>query len=243
MTSRGRLLESRLERYRYFELVNRPYLEWQLSLFRPFLGQRLLEVGCGLGTNLELLAPRERAFGIDIDPDVLDFARRRLAGLSGIGFLLADLGRLEPEALQHLREQRFDTIVCLNVLEHINDDAAALRTLSDLICPGGALALLVPAHQWLYGPYDALDGHFRRYSARQVGQRLTDAGFDVVWTRYFNAVGALGWWVQYRLLRRSIHGEGAFGMMNRLVPLMRRLEAVCPPWFGLSVAALGRKAG
>lgn len=234
-------LESRLERYRHFDALNRPYLEWQLSFFRPFLGRRLLEVGCGLGSNLELLAPRDVLFGIDVDPEVLEFARARFAGRKEAGFALADVARLDPEFLERLRAQRFDSILCLNVLEHVLDDEAALRVLSGLLSPGGTLALLVPAHRWLYGPYDALDGHHRRYSASEVRTRMDRAGFQVDWTHYFNAVGALGWWVQYKLLRRSIHGEGAFGLMNRLVPAMRRFETALRPPLGLSVVALGRK--
>ncbi len=241
MTASDTRLSSRLERYRHFDSVNRPYLEWQLSCFRPFLGRRVLEVGCGLGTNLELLAPRELSFGIDVDAAVLDFARARFAGRQDAGFALADIARLEEPLRQRLRDQAFDSIVCLNVLEHVLDDLAAARTLFELLAPGGTLALLVPAHAWLYGPYDALDGHHRRYSVRQVRALLEAAGFAVSWSHYFNAVGALGWWVQYKLLRRSIHGEGSFGLMNRLVPLMRRLERLLRPPFGLSVVALGRK--
>jgi len=235
-------LESRLERYRAFDAVNRPYLEWQLAAFRPFLGQRVLEVGCGVGSILELLAPRERLFGIDVEPEVLDFARARFNGEPGFGFERMDAGRLDEAQAERLRRERFDSLVCINVLEHIEDDPATLAAFHRILEPGGVAAILVPAHQWLYGPYDALDGHFRRYSRAQVAGRLREAGFRVLHLRHFNLVGALGWWVQYRLLRRTIHGEGQFGLMNKLVPLMRPLERLVAPPFGLSVIAVGRKA-
>ena len=162
-------LESRLERYRAFDAVNRPYLEWQLAAFRPFLGQRVLEVGCGVGSILELLAPRERLFGIDVEPEVLDFARARFNGEPGFGFERMDAGRLDEAQAERLRRERFDSLVCINVLEHIEDDPATLAAFHRILEPGGVAAILVPAHQWLYGPCDGLDGHFRRYSRAQFG--------------------------------------------------------------------------
>jgi 2-polyprenyl-3-methyl-5-hydroxy-6-metoxy-1,4-benzoquinol methylase len=234
-------IDSRLERYRAFDSVNRPYLDWQLETFRPFLGQRLLEIGCGVGSLLELLAPRELLQGVDVEPDVLDFARQRFAGRPEFAFELLDAGRLDDARIDSLRQKEFDSLVCVNVLEHIEDDAATLGAFERILVPGGHLALLVPAHRWLYGSYDKLDGHFRRYSHAQLGALMRSAGFTVLTSRHFNMVGALGWWIQYRLLRRTIHGEGQFGLMNRLVPLVRPIERLLPPPFGLSLVAVGRK--
>jgi SAM-dependent methyltransferase len=231
-------LDSRLERYLAFDRVNRPYLEWQLAAFRPFIGRRVLEVGCGVGGVLDLLWPRERLFGIDVDPDVLECARRRFATRPEFGFARLDVGRLDPAQLETLRAERFDTLVSFNVFEHVEDDALALRALAGALVPGATLALLVPAHPWLYGPYDALDGHFRRYTRRSLDALLRAAGFRPRFVRHFNAVGAAGWFVQYKLLRRSIHSEGHFGLMNRLVPVLSRVERLVPPPFGLSLVAL-----
>ena len=234
-------LDSRLERYLAFDRVNRPYLDWQLDAFRPFLGRRVLEVGCGVGGVLDRLAPRERLFGIDIEAEVLDCARARFAARPEFGFAQLDVGRLDPAQLSALRAERFDTLVSFNVFEHVEDDAAALRALADVLAEGATLALLVPAHPALYGPYDALDGHFRRYTRRSLGALLRAAGCVPRFVRHFNAVGALGWFVQYKLLRRSIHSEGHFGLMNRLVPVLSRAERLVPPPFGLSLLALAHK--
>lgn len=234
-------LDSRLERYLAFDRVSRPYLEWQLEALRPYLGRRVLEVGCGVGSVLALLAPRERLFGIDVEADVLAAAASRFRDRPEMSFACLDAARLDPSALDVLRRERFDTLVSLNVLEHIEDDVAALRAFAALLAPGSMLLLLVPAHALLYGPYDRLDGHYRRYSRRILAARVTAAGFDPLVLRYHNALGALGWFVQYKLLRRTIHGEQHIEWTNRLIPVLRRIERAIPPPFGLSLIVLARR--
>ncbi|HYM61803.1 MAG TPA: methyltransferase domain-containing protein, partial [Thermoanaerobaculia bacterium] len=153
-------------------------------------------------------------------------------------FLKRDFGSLAAADIASLRDLRFDTIVSLNVLEHIEDDVAALRAMREILAPGGHVALLVPAHPSLYGEYDRLDGHFRRYTRRSFEAAIRRAGFEQVRLRYFNTLGAAGWWVTYKLLRRSIHDSGDFRLMNAAIPILRPIERLIPPPFGLSVTAI-----
>ncbi len=195
-----------------------------------------------MGGIVELLAGRaELVCGLDVDPEVIGYAARRFADRPGCRFVAADVGELGPELRAELRAQRFDSVVAINVLEHVRDDIGALQTLAELLEPDGILALLVPAHLALYGPYDAVDGHYRRYSKAYLRTILRHTPFEALRMRYFNAAGALGWWVQYRLLRRSIHGENQYGAMNRILPVARALEARVPPPFGLSLVATCRR--
>ncbi len=232
-------LTSRVARYTQFDQLNRPYLAWQLESFRPFLGRRILEIGCGVGGILDLIGSREAILGVDVDDEVLDYARQRFADRPEVRFALCDLGDASAEA--RLREFAPDTIVCINVLEHVRDDLAALERLERILTPGGHLCLLVPAHFALYGSYDRVDGHYRRYSRSHLGTLLSHTGLKILQLRYFNAIGALGWWLNYRLLRRSIHGGAQFDLMNRAIPIARRIEVLVPPPFGLSVIALCRR--
>jgi SAM-dependent methyltransferase len=140
-----------------------------------------------------------------------------------------------------LKGHRFDTVISINVLEHVRDDAAALATMADVVEPGGTLAILVPAHPSLYGPYDEMEGHFRRYSRRGLRDLFTRTGLDVVRLRRFNLVGAAGWWFQYRLLRRRIHGQGHFKILQAALPALRVLEGMVNPPFGLSLVAVAKK--
>lgn len=238
----SQLLSSRLERYLLFDRLNRPYFRWQVEQFLPYLGQRILEIGCGVGGIIELLGNRELIHGLDVEPEVLAYARERFQGRPECRFDLLDITQASPDQLASLRENRFDSVVCINVLEHIRDDIAALQRMEAVLQPGGTLALLIPAHLALYGPYDKVDGHFRRYGKTYLRTILLHTNLQVVRMHYFNAIGAMGWWVQYRLLRRSIHGQGQLGLMNRLLPLVRVVEKLLKPPFGLSLVAICRKA-
>jgi SAM-dependent methyltransferase len=235
------LVSSRINRYLVFDRLNRRYCRWQLDQFAPHLGRRILEIGCGVGGIIDLLGPRELIYGLDVEADVLAFAADRFRQRPECHFRLLDITAAGAEELSQLQEHRFDTIVCMNVLEHIRDDIAALQRMEQVLAPGGTLALLVPAHLALYGPYDKVDGHYRRYSKPYLRTILQHTGLELIRAHYFNAVGALGWWVQYKLLRRSVHGEGQLGIMNRLLPFVRAAEWLVKPPFGLSLIAVCRK--
>jgi 2-polyprenyl-3-methyl-5-hydroxy-6-metoxy-1,4-benzoquinol methylase len=235
------LISRRINRYLVFDRLNRRYCRWQLEQFAPYLGQRVLEIGCGVGGIIDLLGPRELVYGVDVEEDVLAYAAERFRDRPECHFQLLDINEADTESLSQLCKQRFDTILCINVLEHIRDDIAALQRMEGLLAPGGTLALLVPAHLALFGPYDKVDGHYRRYNKAYLRTILQHTGFRLVRAHYLNAVGALGWWVQYKLLRRSVHGEGQLGMMNKLLPLVRVSEALVKPPFGLSLVAVCRK--
>ncbi len=234
------LVDSRIERYAYFDEINRPYVEWQLDVLRRYIGRRVLEVGCGVGSVLALLSDRELLVGVDKDPEMVGHATERFRGRAAYSFVAMDMAEPSPETMRHLAARSFDTVVSINVLEHIPDDLAALRAMASLTGKQGHIALLVPAHPGLYGPYDAIDGHVRRYTRSGLVSLIRSANLEVVMVRRFNAVGAVGWWWQYKVLKRSIHGSAQFGLMTRLVPLCRWAESLVAPPFGLSLAAVCR---
>ena len=234
--------DARLNRYRVFDEVNAPYLRWQLEQVEPFIGSRLLEVGCGVGGILSQLSPRDFVMGIDIENEEVEFARRRFAAKTGFEFALMDIADLSPESRAALKAHHFDTVVCINVLEHIKDDVGAVAAMADVLVPGGVLAILVPAHPSLYGHYDAMDGHFRRYTKAGLRDVIARSGLSVERLYRFNLVGAAGWWVQYRLLRRKIHQPGHFKVLQAILPALKAIEARVKPPVGLSLVALARKS-
>ncbi len=241
MNCPAEIVRSRLARYLYHEPLSRPYVRWQLEQFLPHLGQRILEIGCGVGGVLDLLGERELLFGIDVEEDSLRYAAERFSGRPAFGFARIDVTEDRPEKLAELKALRFDSIVCINVLEHIRDDIAALQKMEEILQPGGKLVLLVPAHSCLYGSGDRIDGHYRRYSKAFLRTILKQTRFSLLDMHYFNLVGAVGWWIFYRLLKREIHEEGQFGIMNRLLPVLRLLERVVRVPFGLSLVAICQK--
>jgi 2-polyprenyl-3-methyl-5-hydroxy-6-metoxy-1,4-benzoquinol methylase len=232
---------ARLNRYRMFDQVNAPYMRWQLEQFEPFLGTRLLEVGCGVGSILAQLSPREFVMGVDVEGELAAYARQRFPDQHRYGFASVDISAPSVEARSMLKAHRFDTVICINVLEHVLDDASAVAAMADVVEPGGTVAILVPAHPALYGQYDQMEGHFRRYSRKALSALLARSGLDVVRMHRFNMVGAAGWWFQYRLLRKRIHGQGHFKTIQAMLPVLKALESRVKPPFGLSLVAIAKR--
>jgi SAM-dependent methyltransferase len=134
----------------------------------------------------------------------------------------------------------FDSVVCLNVLEHIEDDLFALAQMHDSLATGGKLALLVPAHRFLYGEFDSAIGHFRRYERPELAGKLEKAGFIVLEMKFFSLAAALPWLINGRLLKRNYIPTGQANLANRLVPLLK-LERIIGPPCGLSLIAIAQK--
>jgi SAM-dependent methyltransferase len=205
---------------------------------QAYIGSEILEVGMGIGIFTEKLLTRGKVFGLDIVPEFVEEAKRRLGSRPGLEYLVADMGAGVPDSL---RGRAFDTIVCMNVLEHIEDDRGTLKTLLSLLKPQGRLILVVPAYQWLFNPLDAHDGHFRRYGMADLGEKLRTAGFDVVHESRFNLFGILGWFLNGTILRRKDLPTGQMGLFNKVAPLLFWLEHLAGPPAGLSLLAVGAK--
>jgi SAM-dependent methyltransferase len=132
-----------------------------------------------------------------------------------------------------------DSCVCLNVLEHIEDDAGALASMAAILRQGGSVVLMVPAFPSLYGPIDRNSGHFRRYTRRSLVSLAGKAGLKVRNIRFMNSVGMFGWWLNARVLRREKQSAGQIDFFDRwMVPVISRVEASIPPPFGQSILAV-----
>jgi len=202
---------------------------WVLSRFARHLGEDVLEVGCGSGNFTVLMAAAgRRVTGIDIEPAYVEAARRRLAQFPHARVSCGDATAAEWS-------ERFDTVVALDVVEHIEDDRAFLARLAAVLKPGGTLVLKVPAGRWLMSPMDRAVGHFRRYDKRSLAETLRAAGLAPVSLTHFNMPGTLGWWLNGKLLGRTTPPGEQVKAFEALVPLFRAAEAVAPPPFGLSL--------
>lgn len=213
------------------------HYEWVVELIAPWLGPTVLEVGSGIGLVSRLLLPHcERLIVSDYLPTYVDRLRDRFGHLPQVEYRLLDLTR-RPYALDDVRP---DTIVCLNVLEHVEDDEAVLRSLGDLLPAGGRLVLQVPNLPSLYGSLDRSYGHLRRYTPVLLRRRLEAAGFRVAALRPFNLLSIPGWILTGRVLRRSQLDPRSLRIYDRLVPLARALDPLTR-FTGISLLACGEK--
>jgi SAM-dependent methyltransferase len=206
--------------------------EWVLDSIGPLPGPSLLEIGCGTGSFTSLLAAQGHSVvALDLNPDYVEIARRRTANQDRVVIRCADATRVSWEP-------RFDAVIMLDVLEHIEADIDLLKRLRVALKPNGVLVLKVPAGQWLYGSMDRAIGHYRRYSRRTLGQACLKAGFDEPEQRFFNSLGVPGWWLNGRMLRRTIPPAAQVNLFERLVPLARVVDRLMPLPVALSLIAL-----
>jgi SAM-dependent methyltransferase len=215
------------------------YFEWQAAMAKEQLGSRVIEVGCGLGNFTRHLLDRELVIALDVVPDCIAHLHERFPGARQLQAHCLDV---QDPAFLDLARERPDSIVCLNVLEHVRDDLRALEHMHTVLRPGGRAVFMLPAFESLYGPIDRNLGHFRRYSKRGWHELAARAGFRVKLARYTNSVGFAGWWINAKVLRRTQQSEGQIALFDSLlVPVMSRTERWIQPPFGQSIFSVLEK--
>jgi len=219
------------------------YHRWNYEWIAPYVRGRILDIGGGTGNHIAFLR-RAEVVSIDLSPESVRELRARHRDLPNWSFEVGDI--THPAIVDRLGRASFDTVLSCNVFEHIPADELAFAHAGRLLRPGGHLVLLLPAHAWLYGSMDRLAGHFRRYSIDDARRKLEAAGFAPVALRYVNAVGALGWFVNNRLISHRDLSSGAINGQIRvfdrlLIPVLKRIEGARSMPFGQSLVCAGRK--
>lgn len=211
------------------------YNKWTFNKFKKFLNGEILEVGCGIGNFTEELTKFGKVWTIDINKEYVKQAKERMHGKALVG-----LGDIEKNKY-FFETQKFDSIVCLNVLEHIKDDNSALHNLFNLLDPDGKLILLIPAHQFLFGEIDKAIDHFRRYDKSKICSRLKEIGFKIEISKKINFLGALGWFIAGKIMKDAVVKKGNIKIFNLLAPVFLRLENVIEPPIGTSILIVAQK--
>ncbi len=215
------------------------YRDWMYRRVGPFLGRRVLEVGAGIGNFTQLLLDRELVVPTDISRVCLSRLEERIGERLRARPKLLDLGDPSDD---DWAAYNFDTIVCMNVLEHVADDVRALRFMHSTLAAGGRAVVLVPAFMFLYGTVDRAIGHHRRYTRKVLLPRMRGAGFEVEQAFYMNVIGMAGWFWNNRIRRITEEDPSQIGLFdNYIAPWAERVERALPPPFGLSLIAVGRR--
>ena len=221
-----------------------PYNRWIVDRFRGAIGRRVLEIGAGFGNLTRHIAQdgdagRELVVASDLDPVAVEYLKGVFREDSRVRVASYEFP-LKPSVRAELQALEIDTIVCCNVLEHIEQDQATLSDMHALLKPGGRLALLVPALQRIYGTLDEHLLHFRRYEKLDLEAKLRTAGFSIEDCRFVNRPGVFGWWLNGRVLKRKVLPRGQLRAFSLILPLLRR-EEKSPPAYGLSLLAIARR--
>lgn len=217
----------------------RNYYDWMLGEFRPSIGRRILEVGAGSGTLTERLLEfsPERIVSLEPSANMYPLLEKQFAGHP----IVETKGCYLSDCAASLRGQ-MDTVVYVNVLEHVPDDLSEMQHAWECLAPGGSMLIFVPALPWLYGTADELFGHYRRYTKESLFRVFEPLNVEVVHCRYFDIMGVLPWWVSFVLLRRPLLSHGMVGVYDSLVvPWAKKLEALVEPQVGKNLIFVARK--
>ncbi|TAJ07301.1 MAG: class I SAM-dependent methyltransferase [Nitrospirae bacterium] len=228
--------------HRMAQLPN--YYEWVFGRLRPWIGSRILDAGGGIGNLTVLVSRWERLALVDINEEQCGEMRERFKGVAGVEVWCQDL---QDPGLLRLGREAFDTILCLDVLEHLEAHEQVVAHFRSLLATGGHLLLKVPAHRWLYGTMDRASGHFRRYAKRDIEALARREGFKVVLLSTMNPIAVVPWWVKGKVLKRATNFSLTFSpeelrRMNRAIPWLKLLDRVFPFPVGLSLLAVLQKA-
>ena len=211
------------------------YNSWLYSGIRRHLQGVVLDIGSGLGNIAQQFQEPciEEVILSDYDPLMLAELEHRTLPLKKYRLLQLDI--TDPRLMDSQPGGIADTITCVNVLEHIEKDVAALKHMKHLLKKGGRVVIFVPALQAIYGTLDSLVDHHRRYNKKTLRAALQDAGFTVKDGYYMNMFGILTWFLAGRILKQKEFHKEACHMLDKIVPALRKLESLGNPPLGQSL--------
>lgn len=211
------------------------YNNWLFSLMEKYLRGEILEIGAGSGNFTQLLSDKGKVTAIDINKEYVKKLKSFKKDRAEAGF-----GDIE-EGKYFFEEKKFDVALCLNVLEHIKGEERALKSMYKLLKKGGMLILLMPAHKFLFGTLDRNLGHVRRYTKKDLAEKLQLSGFKILEIKYLNGLGAFGWFINARILKKDILPESQVRLFDKISRPFLFLEKLIKPPFGLSILAVAQK--
>jgi SAM-dependent methyltransferase len=219
------------------------YRQWILDVFRPFIGGHVVEVGAGTGSFSEALLQTNPHSLTMLEPsaNMYPLLQERLKAVDKNSVGSARQSTLIAEA-PHIPVAP-DTIIYVNVLEHVEDDERELAAAHSLLATGGRILIFVPAHRWLMANLDRQLGHYRRYTMTELTSKCKAAGFEVRVSSYFDVFGIVPWWVKFTLFGSTRIEPQAVRFYDRwIVPISKFVERVIPAPIGKNLILIAEKS-
>lgn len=219
------------------------YHKWILREFRPFLGENVVEVGAGSGDFSTLLLEEKPKTLNLVEPSAMFERLQENISPENTTTEIAFHRAIFAEVADKIAAgKKPDSIIYVNVLEHIEDDRGELKLIYETLKLGGHCLIFVPALMALYGEFDRKIGHFRRYTKAEIEEKCRAAGFKIVRSSYFDFAGIFPWYVKYRLLKSDSLESGAVALYDRIaVPFVKTVETILPVPIGKNVLLVAQK--
>ncbi len=213
------------------------YNRWIYDNIKDYAGNNILEIGCGTGNNTDmLLKSGAKITGIEIDRKYYDCAAAKYKKNKNVKIIHADFLKTNK-----LKKNFFDTVIMLNVLEHIKNDSAAVKKIHSLLKKGGRFINLAPAMRFACGRLDKELGHYRRYEKKDIRRLLKKNGFSAEKIFYMNIIGAAAWWANKN--RRGFPSSSPVIFDKFFVPVLKPAEKILRPlvFMGQSIISVAKK--
>ena len=234
---------SEFEGHENLEIVAKSnnFNKWMYEEILPHLKGDILEVGSGQGLFSKWIIrdfPQSRITLSEISPSYL---HRLETELKGNNVTVCKLDLNEKKDFENIGYEKFDSIFALNVLEHIKNDEFAFEQLYHMLRPNGNLVILVPCHKFLYNVIDKSIGHYRRYTKKELGTKILNAGFRIEKIFGFNTLGIIGWYFNGNVNKNPKLNPKATELFDKIVPIEKHVEKIFGKKIGLSVVAFAKK--
>lgn len=215
------------------------YYGWIANTFRPWLKGRTMEIGTGIGTISKLIFNDVDSLAlVEPSPHLTKLLPSYIANHEKVSIF----NETSEQRLPKIPDQSFDTVIMVNVLEHIEDDGDTLESLNRVLNPGGRLMLFVPALQFLYSELDRKHGHFRRYHLSPLEYKLKSHGFKIIYKSYFDLAGVLPWWLINTLGKKTDFNPTIAIIYDRfIIPITRTIEKFISPPFGKNIIIVAER--
>jgi 2-polyprenyl-3-methyl-5-hydroxy-6-metoxy-1,4-benzoquinol methylase len=214
------------------------YNQWIFERISKFCRNRIFEAGCGIGTFTQQLKDRELVVGIDCNKKNIALSRQMLKKHNNVRLIL---DKIEDIRTNEYAKYQFDTILCLNVLEHVEDDGKALNIFNSLLAKNGRIVLQVPAWKFLFNSLDRNLSHHRRYTKKSLLKLTEKAGFVTEHCSFMNVLGMIGWFINGNILRKSILPANQLIGLNTIVPFIKQFDKLFNQIAGISIIYVGKK--
>jgi len=216
------------------------YTQWVYQSIEPYIGKNILEIGSGIGNITQYLVNKGRLTCIDVNPNYVNYLLKKFHSekKEGLQAYPADITNIEGTVL---KRGSYDTVICLNVLEHIQEDQRAFENMVHLLAPQGHLIIMVPAFQSLYGPIDKALAHYKRYTKKDFRKFLSKLPLKMKQFYYMNFIGFFGWFLYGRILKRQFLPKHESKLFDRLVPFLSRTERIFHLPLGQSLFFIAQK--
>jgi len=206
-----------------FELYNykrqKNFINWQYSKIKPFLKGDILEVGSGIGTISEKIIKEfnGKIYLTEIKKEYLDYLKTQFKSKKRV-----KIGYLDITNKKYFSKikNKFDSILCVHVLEHVEDDVLALNLMKTALKSKGNLVIIVPAHKFLFSSMDIAEGHYRRYRKNEIELKAKEAGFKIKSQFWFNLFAIPARFVNGNLFKLRTTHQGSFNLYNKLLPIL-----------------------